>query len=87
MELAEKYKKIEEKKIPGDFVFRGISGFSREIIEKFEEVRPLNIGQASRIPGVTPAAISLLMVAVERHKRTKNQNVKCKIQNVKLRPG
>ncbi|MBI4697742.1 MAG: tRNA uridine-5-carboxymethylaminomethyl(34) synthesis enzyme MnmG [Nitrospirae bacterium] len=68
-ELAEKFKKFEDKKIPADFVYQGIPGFSREIVEKLEEVRPLNLGQAGRIPGVTPAAISLLMVAVERHRR------------------
>jgi tRNA uridine 5-carboxymethylaminomethyl modification enzyme len=83
-ELAEKYKKIEEKQIPENFIYSGIAGFSKEIIEKLDEVRPLNIGQAGRIPGVTPAAVFLLMVAVERHKRQKNQNVNTeKIPNLK----
>ncbi|MBI4681776.1 MAG: tRNA uridine-5-carboxymethylaminomethyl(34) synthesis enzyme MnmG [Nitrospirae bacterium] len=68
-ELAEKFKKVEEKTIPGDFVYRGINGLSTEIVEKLEEVRPLNLGQAGRIPGVTPAAISLLMIAVAKQKR------------------
>jgi tRNA uridine 5-carboxymethylaminomethyl modification enzyme len=68
-EQAERFSKIEEKKIPEDFTYRGISGLSREILEKLEEVRPLNLGQAGRIPGVTPAAISLLIVALERHRR------------------
>ena len=76
--LAEKIKKIEEKKIPDDFTYRGISGLSKEITEKLEEIRPVNLGQASRISAVTPVAISLLMVAVERHKRQKNQ-----ISNIK----
>jgi tRNA uridine 5-carboxymethylaminomethyl modification enzyme len=70
-ELAEKFKKIEGKEIPEDFTYKGIPGLSKEIVEKLEEVRPLNLGQASRIPGVTPAAISLLMVAIERHRRKK----------------
>jgi tRNA uridine 5-carboxymethylaminomethyl modification enzyme len=69
-ELAEKFKKIEEKKIPEGFVYKGIHGLSREIVEKLEEVRPLNLGQAGRIPGVTPAAISLLMVAVAKEQRS-----------------
>ncbi len=69
-QLAEKFKKIEEKTIPEGFEYRGINGLSREIIEKFETVRPLNLGQAGRIPGVTPAAISLLMVAVGKERRT-----------------
>ncbi len=72
--LAEKLKKIEEKKIPGDFVYQGISGLSREIIGKLEEVKPFSLGQASRIPGITPAAMSLLVVAIERYRREKNAN-------------
>ncbi len=68
-DLAEKFKRIEKKEIPESFVYKGIPGLSKEIVEKLEEVRPFNLGQASRIPGVTPAAISLLMVAVERHRR------------------
>jgi tRNA uridine 5-carboxymethylaminomethyl modification enzyme len=65
-EQAEKFRKIEKKLIPEEVIYSGINGLSREIVEKLEEVRPLNLGQASRIPGVTPAAIALLMVAVER---------------------
>ncbi len=68
-EQAEKFKKIEENIIPEGFQYRGINGLSTEIIEKLEDVRPINLGQASRIPGVTPAAISLLMIAVERERR------------------
>ena len=80
-ELAEKFKKIEGKQIPEGFTYKGIPGLSKEIVEKLEEVKPFNLGQASRIPGMTPAAISLLMVAVERRKREQNQNVKIKNQN------
>ena len=69
-ELAEKFKKTEERSIPEEFVYKGISGLSREIVEKLEEVRPLNLGQAGRIPGVTPAAVSILMIAVERERRS-----------------
>jgi len=65
-EQAEKFKKIEEKAIPDRFDYRRVHGLSREIVEKLEEVRPLNLGQAGRIPGMTPAAISLLMIAVGR---------------------
>lgn len=73
-EIAEKFKKVERIDIPEDFVYRGIPGLSMEIIEKLEEIGPVNLGQASRIPGITPAAISLLMVAVERDKRKKTQS-------------
>ncbi|HDH00862.1 MAG TPA: tRNA uridine-5-carboxymethylaminomethyl(34) synthesis enzyme MnmG, partial [Nitrospirae bacterium] len=69
-ELAEKFSKFEERSIPEGFVYKGISGLSREIVEKLEEVRPLNLGQAGRIPGVTPAAISILMISVEKERRS-----------------
>jgi len=69
-EQAEKFKKIEEKLIPEHFNYKTIQGLSREIVEKLEEVKPLNLGQAGRIPGVTPAAIALLMVAVAKQKRS-----------------
>lgn len=68
-EVAEKLKKIEEKGIPEDFNYAAVNGLSREVLGKLQEVRPANLGQASRIPGITPAAISLLMVAIERRKR------------------
>ena len=48
--------------IPGDFEFRTIPGISREVGEKLDRVRPITLGQAARIPGVTPAAIAILDV-------------------------
>jgi len=69
MEVAEKLKKIEGKIIPEDFNYAAVNGLSREVLGKLQEVSPANLGQASRIPGITPAAISLLMVAIERRKR------------------
>jgi len=50
------------RRIPAAFEFRGIPGLSREISEKLERVRPETLGQASRIPGVTPAAVAVLDV-------------------------
>ena len=50
------------RRIPARFGFRGIPGLSREISEKLERVRPETLGQAARIPGVTPAAIAVLDV-------------------------
>lgn len=64
-----KFKKFEQRYIPQTFNYDVVSGFSREVREKLKKVRPETIGQASRISGVTPAAISLLLVAVERHHR------------------
>ena len=68
-EQAEKFRKVEEKTIPDGFIYKGINGLSKEIIEKLEEVRPGNLGQASRIPGVTPAAISVLIISVNKYTR------------------
>ncbi|HEX3436424.1 MAG TPA: tRNA uridine-5-carboxymethylaminomethyl(34) synthesis enzyme MnmG [Pseudacidobacterium sp.] len=61
----EKLKKAEERVIPGWFDYKNVSGLSREMQEKLIRVRPQTIGQASRIPGVTPAALSLINVYIE----------------------
>jgi tRNA uridine 5-carboxymethylaminomethyl modification enzyme len=58
----DRLKKSEGRRIPGDFEFRAIPGLSREIGEKLEKVQPATLGQAARIPGVTPAAIAILDV-------------------------
>ena len=61
--------KFEHRVIPGSFDYDGVTGFSTEVREKLKRVKPASVGQASRISGVTPAAISLLLVAIERHRR------------------
>ncbi|ALA56726.1 tRNA uridine-5-carboxymethylaminomethyl(34) synthesis enzyme MnmG [Nitrospira moscoviensis] len=61
-------KKFDRKVIPPTLDYDGIPGFSREVREKLKKVRPETLGQASRISGVTPAAVSLLMVAIEKFK-------------------
>ncbi len=66
----ERLKKSEERVIPMDFVYHGISGLSREVEEKLTRVRPQTLGQASRIPGITPAALSLVNVHVEMYVRS-----------------
>ncbi|HEU4684853.1 MAG TPA: tRNA uridine-5-carboxymethylaminomethyl(34) synthesis enzyme MnmG [Nitrospira sp.] len=63
------FKKFEHKAIPQYFNYDEIPGFSREVREKLAKVRPESVGQASRISGVTPAAISLLLVTLEKHRR------------------
>jgi len=63
------FKKLENRLIPATFNYDSIIGFSREVLEKLKRVKPASIGQASRISGVTPAAISLLLVALERDRR------------------
>jgi tRNA uridine 5-carboxymethylaminomethyl modification enzyme len=61
----EKLKKAEERGIPAWFDYKQVSGLSREMQETLTRVRPLTLGQASRIPGVTPAALSLVNVFIE----------------------
>jgi len=61
-EMVKRTKKLEDIRIPSDLVYRDVSGLSNEIIERFTKVRPFTLGQASRIPGVTPAAVTALMI-------------------------
>jgi tRNA uridine 5-carboxymethylaminomethyl modification enzyme len=63
---VERFKGLEEKRIPLNFDYDKIKGFSREVKEKLKDIRPVSIGQATRISGVTPAAVSILLVALER---------------------
>lgn len=68
IETAEKLKKLEGKKIPEHLDYRSLPGISKEILAKLEEVRPVNLGQAGRIQGMTPAALSLIMIKMEKMK-------------------
>ncbi len=63
----ERQREQESKPLPGDFDFDRVHGLSGEVREKFNRVRPATIGQAARIPGVTPAAVSLLLIHLKRH--------------------
>ncbi len=67
---VDNFKRLESRKIPCDFDYGCVKGFSREVLEKLQKVRPHSLGQASRIEGITPAAVSLLQVALERSRRT-----------------
>ena len=58
----QRLKHVENRRIPEGFSYGGIPGLSREVVEKMARVRPTTLGQASRIPGVTPAAISIVNV-------------------------
>lgn len=69
LQQVARFKKLEERRIPTSFNYDGVVAFSREVLEKLKRVRPASVGQASRISGVTPAAISLLVVALERDRR------------------
>jgi tRNA uridine 5-carboxymethylaminomethyl modification enzyme len=69
----ERLKKAEQRRIPEWFDYRAVSGLSREMQEKLLKVQPQTLGQASRIPGVTPAAISLVNVYIEIQARRREQ--------------
>jgi tRNA uridine 5-carboxymethylaminomethyl modification enzyme len=62
----------EFQRIPDDFVYRGISGLSTELVQRLEEIRPASLGQASRIPGMTPAATVLLNAVLSRRNSGKD---------------
>jgi tRNA uridine 5-carboxymethylaminomethyl modification enzyme len=64
---VERFKNLEKIKLPSDLHYADIPSLSREIKEKLNKFCPLNLGQASRISGVTPAAISILMVYLRKH--------------------
>ncbi len=69
----EKLKRAESLTIPAWFDYQNISGLSREMQEKLSRVRPQTVGQASRIPGVTPAALSLIHVYIEIQGRKRSE--------------
>ncbi len=67
MDEIEKFKKLEEIGLPEEFDFASVIGLSAEVMEKLKKVRPRSLGQASRVSGITPAAISILMVNLKKH--------------------
>jgi len=69
----DRMKKSEQRSIPGWFDYGSVSGLSREMQEKLSHVQPRTLAQASRIPGVTPAAVSLVNVFIEIQARRREQ--------------
>jgi tRNA uridine 5-carboxymethylaminomethyl modification enzyme len=61
--------KMENKRIPEDIDYKDVTGLASEAKEKLEKIRPISIGQASRISGVTPADISVLLVYLEHYNK------------------
>ena len=66
LEDLDRFKRNEEVLLPADIDYKNVHGLSIEVSEKLDEVRPLSLGQASRIPGVTPASISILMIVLKK---------------------
>jgi tRNA uridine 5-carboxymethylaminomethyl modification enzyme len=69
LQQVERFSSLEQRAIPADIDYDAVAGLGSEVRQKLKQVRPVSLGQASRISGVTPAAISLLMVAIEKRKR------------------
>jgi len=68
---VKRFKKLENYKIPQDIDYLSIHGISHEGRERFSEVQPISLGQAKRIPGITPSDITALMINIEKMKRAK----------------
>jgi tRNA uridine 5-carboxymethylaminomethyl modification enzyme len=69
----DRLKKAEQRSIPDWFDYRAVSGLSREMQEKLLKIRPRTLGHAARIPGVTPAAVSLVNVYIELQARRRER--------------
>jgi tRNA uridine 5-carboxymethylaminomethyl modification enzyme len=69
-----KFRDLEGIRIPGDFDFNRVHGLSNELKEKLSGVCPDSLGQASRIDGMTPAAISVIMIAIKAHREDKRSS-------------
>lgn len=70
-EEADRQKKLEDRRLPADIRYTDVLGLRAEAAEKLEAIRPLNIGQASRISGVNPADISVLLIYLSSHGRNR----------------
>lgn len=69
MAQVEKFEKLEKKLIPNNIEYKEVKGLSNEAQQKLAQIKPLSIGQASRISGVTPADISVILIFLEQQKR------------------
>ncbi len=69
-EQVERFKKMESVLLPPDIDYSNLSGLSNEVVEKLSTIQPISLGQASRISGVTPAAISVLQVHLKRQSKS-----------------
>ncbi len=70
-EEIERHRRLEQQKLPADLDYAEVSGLSKEVCEKLNRAKPESIGQAARLPGITPAAISLLLVHLKKREGRK----------------
>jgi tRNA uridine 5-carboxymethylaminomethyl modification enzyme len=71
---VERFKKLEQERIAGDFDYQKIPNLSIEVREKLKKIRPQSLGQASRIQGMTPAALSIIQIFLKKTKEEHSQN-------------
>lgn len=72
LDQVEKFKKFEKKMLPEDIDYKDVHGLRIEAIQKLSEIRPVSLGQASRISGVSPADISVILIYLDHHYKKKN---------------
>jgi len=68
LEGVDRFRKMEDVHLPTDIDYSKITGLSREVREKLTHIRPHSLGQAHRIPGITPAAVSLLSIYLKKRR-------------------
>ena len=73
LEAVKQFVNLEKKRLPADFDYDAVSGLSNEVRQKLKDIRPLSLGQAARISGVTPAAIAILLVYLKRRPATMSE--------------
>ena len=71
-QMVEKFKRMEMKQIPRDIDFHDVPSLSTEVRQKLNQIRPASLGQASRISGITPAALSILMIYMKKQEGNVN---------------
>ncbi|MCD3291351.1 tRNA uridine-5-carboxymethylaminomethyl(34) synthesis enzyme MnmG, partial [Clostridium botulinum C/D] len=69
LEQVDQFKKLENRLIPKEFDYTEVKGLRKEAIQKLDKIKPVSIGQASRISGVSPADISVLLIVLEQYNR------------------
>ena len=72
MKQVEQFKKLEVKTIPEEIDYEKVGSLRKEAVQKLSKIRPHSIGQASRISGVSPADISVLLVYLEQYRRNQS---------------
>ncbi len=75
-----KARQMENRRIPPDFDYDGVKSLLTEARQKFKKVRPESLGQAARIPGVTPSDVGILLVHLERRRRTAKETARADVE-------